>query len=155
MVHREASARVGEIAEWHLDFDKSFELGLFDLLSGQLQLGVSLRSSFAIARLEPVRTISHTVKCDGLKQLLIECGAKRRASMALEVDQRLKGHQRLEGSLEADRSRLDRLPDRGLRHDRSDQIGEFRLLRGRDVLDQMGRAFSEGWRGRSMGWSGV
>ncbi len=51
---------------------------------------------------------------------------ERKHHDALEIDQGLKRFQRLKGSFEANRARLDVVLDCGLRHDRPDEIvGEY------------------------------
>ena len=53
------SARAGEIDEWHLVLAKPFENGQFSFVRGQFELGVSIRSSLAISRLESIRSVGH------------------------------------------------------------------------------------------------
>ena len=60
-------ARVGRFHEWHLVLANPFQYGEFSLVPGQFELGVSLRPSLAVSRLESVRSIGNAMKCDGVE----------------------------------------------------------------------------------------
>ena len=79
-------ARVGRPHEWHLVLANSFEYGEFSFVPGQFELGVSLRSSLSISRLESVGSIGDAMKSDGVKQLLVEYGAERGVAASLKVE---------------------------------------------------------------------
>ena len=59
---------------------------------------------------------------DAIKQLFIENHSKRAASMVLVINQSLKLFEKLEGSFEANGSRLDVMLARRLSHNRANEI---------------------------------
>ena len=64
----------------------------------------------------------HTMERDGSEQLLVKVRTESTIAMFMKIDQRLKCFQRLESAFETNRSWLDVVSDRGLRHDRANQI---------------------------------
>ena len=62
------------------------------------------------------------MNCDGIQQLLVKAIAKCRVMLALDGNHRLEGFQRLDRTLEADRTRVDAMFRRGLGHDRTDEV---------------------------------
>ena len=101
-------------------------------------------SAFSQPRFIPVGSIGDAVVGDRIEQVLVEDLAEGRVVFALESNHRLKGFERLDRSLEADRSRFDAVFGCGLSHDRADEIvgqdvrpdflpDQFRCLAAQDV----------------------
>jgi hypothetical protein len=81
-------------------------------------------------RLEAIWSIGDAMYGDGVEQVLIETLAKCGVVLTLNGDHRLKGLERLDRSFEANRSRLDALLGRCLRHNRPNEVmvGPFASL---------------------------
>ena len=117
-----AATCFGRQHECRLDSSNSLRHLTFEFPAGfrhPLDLAVP---AFLLSRFKAIRSIGHAVQHNGIQQLFIEVLAKSSATMPLKVNQRLKRLQRLQGTLEADRARLDVVPECGLSHDRPDQV---------------------------------
>ena len=58
--------------EWHVVLDKSFQHVTFGLMPWLDELVILLRSSFSLARFNPIGSISDTMDRDGIKQVLVK-----------------------------------------------------------------------------------
>ena len=135
---------VGHIDEWHLVLPNPFPHIAFGLASWFSEKAVVFGSAFSQPRFIPVGAIRDPVAGDRVEQVLVEDLAEGRVVFALESDHRLEGFERLNRSLEADRSRFDAVFGCGLCDDRADEVvgqdmrpeflpDQFRRLAPQDV----------------------
>jgi hypothetical protein len=95
---------------------------MFELIPWLHHSIVFLLPAFSLTWFKAIRSVSNPMSSDGVEQPIIECSAARRAAVILRGDQRLKGFQRLNCALEADRSWLDAVFCCSLSDDRADEI---------------------------------
>jgi hypothetical protein len=103
-------------------YGKSFRHFTFQFPARSRHFVESEGFAFPSSWREAVRSIGHTMKCDGVLQLLVQARAKRSPAIPLEINERLKRLQCLKGAFEAGRSWFDVVLHGGLRHDRPDEI---------------------------------
>lgn len=113
---------VGPTNEWHLVFPKAVQEIAFGLMSRFHETIVGFGSPLSSARFKPIGAIGDSVDCDRSEQAFVEDPAAGRVLLALDRNHRLEGFQRLDRSLETDRSRLDVVLGCGLSDDGADKI---------------------------------
>ena len=92
----------GVVAEWHLLLDNPSEHIEFGLFSRFAEVAVVFGSAFPKPWFKPVRSIGHSMCCDGVKQTFVEVPAEIDAVLAEDGDHRLERFQSLDGALGAD-----------------------------------------------------
>ena len=112
----------GRFVEWHVDLGKSFQHFTFDLVSGFHHSIVFLLSSFSLAWFKAIWPICDTMCCDGIEQLFVEIKSFFAVTLSVHSDQRLKGLECLNGTLETDCAGFKLMRVGGLCNDRADQI---------------------------------
>ena len=108
--------------EWHLDFQNPVPHIAFGIPPGFSEKAIVFGAAFSQPRFIPIRPIGDPVVGDRIEQVLVEDLAERRAAIALESNHWLEGFERLDRSLETDRTRFDAVFGCSLSYDRSDEI---------------------------------